>query len=163
MARLPTRPLATLRLGAVKEHAVGIGRTFAAAQIQGMANRAPVVGAVVDQMEEDFLARHRPLLPVRKHKAYIAGKLLWGNPRQVIGGPRIAGSQALRKYVQIRNDLGIGCGMRRLLAQKAGFEQLFDDDHMVELLAHECKRWRGLVLASKSAKAAKVRSSAHTL
>jgi hypothetical protein len=113
MPLLPTGPLATLRLGTVNEHAVGIGRTFAAAQIQGMANRAPVVGTMVDQVEEDFLARHRPVLPVRKHKAYGAAKLRRAKARQVIGGPRIGCSQALCKNVEIRNDLGIGCGMWR--------------------------------------------------
>lgn len=85
-----------------------------------------MVGAVFDRVEEDFLARHRPVLPVREHKADGAAKPHRVKARQVIGGPRIVRSQALCKNLEIGHDLRMGCGMWRYLAQQAGFEQLLD-------------------------------------
>ncbi len=103
---------------------------------------AAMVGAMVDDMEEDLLARHAAVAAIGEAEAQPFAATLQRQLGDIAGEPGGRILQPATQDVVARHHLAVGLLVGRRLAQQARPEQFLDDRHVIELLQGEGQRGR---------------------
>lgn len=107
-----------------------------------MANSAPVVGAVVDQVENDLLASQHPFRSVHERETDAVISLIRAERVGIVLQPLIRRREATIEFFQLRQFPGVRGSMWVGRRNQSRSEELFYPNHVVQLLKGEREdRW----------------------
>ena len=104
-----------------------------------MADGAPVVGAVVDQVVDHLVTSQHPVLSVHEREADALISLMRVKRADVVLQPLIRRHEATIELFQPRQFLGVRRSVRVGRCSQSRLEELFDPNHVVQLLKGERK------------------------
>ena len=107
-----------------------------------MTNSTTVIGTVIDQVIDHFLAREHPVPPVYEGEPYAAPSLNWSECVGVILQPAIRLHESVIKLFQLRKR----CAVRRVVRvggrSQSRSKEFLHANHVIQLLTGEGKACR---------------------